>query len=161
MDAIHKDLRVFAFESAKYEQTGDHKVHATLGNQPYTHLSSPLRRYADLVNQRVLKAFLKEQTAATLPDQLELRLNQQQKQLKRFDRDLFFLNTILKQTTGVLKGIVVESTDTKTKLYIPSWKRIVKTKTEPLAIGTEVDVEFYADIRKVSWKDRIVFSLKN
>jgi exoribonuclease R len=160
MQAIHPDLRILAFESAKYEPVEEGKVHATLGSIPYTHLSSPLRRYADLVNQRVLKAYLHHQTMSPTSTKILDDLNKQQKNLKHLDRAWFFLDKILEQTAGVMKGVVVESTDTKTKLYIPSWKRIIKTKSEQIPIGTEVDVEFYADIRKVSWKERIVFRIK-
>lgn len=161
MNTVHPDLRVFAFESAKYELTGENKLHATLGNKPYTHLSSPLRRYADLVNQRVLKAYLKQQPPPSISGTLPTALNQQQKMLKRYERDLFFLTTILKETTGTVKGLVLGSNETKTKVYIPSWKRIIKVVCEPLEKGKEVDVEFFADIKKVSWKDRIVFHIKN
>lgn len=161
MERLHPDLRLFAFESAKYEFTGENKVHATLGNQPYTHLTSPLRRYADLVNQRVLKAYLRKEKPASLPSSLPEALNKQQKMLKQYDRDLFFLSTILKETTGIVKGLVVASTNTKIKVYIPSWKRIIKVLCDPIPEGKEVEVEFFADIKKVSWKDRIVFRIKS
>ena len=161
MDKLHPDLRVFAFESAKYELTEENKVHATLGNQPYTHLSSPLRRYADLVNQRVLKAFLRNESVPTVAESLADALNVQQKMLKRYDRDLFFLNTILKETTGSVKGLVVSSTEKKTKVYIPSWKRVISVVCDAQDVGSEVEVEFFADIKKVSWKDRIVFRIRS
>jgi exoribonuclease R len=163
MEQIHPDLRIFAFESARYELTGEDKVHATLGNRPYTHLTSPLRRYADLVNQRILKAYLKNQPCSPLTDSLAEQLNHQQKLLKKYDRDLFFLYQILQiqSTTGILEGLVVESTDSKTKVYIPSWKRIVKVNCEQQPTGKEVKLDYYADLRKVSWKDRIVFRQKN
>jgi exoribonuclease R len=159
MEQIHPDLRILAFESAKYEMVGEGKVHATLGNQAYAHLSSPLRRYADLVNQRVLKAYLRGESIPSNSTELPDQLNEVQKKVKHHDRDLFFLQQILKATTGTVEGLVVESTDAKTKVYIPSWKRIVKVKCEAVNPGTKVTVDFYADIRKVSWKDRIVFRI--
>jgi exoribonuclease R len=161
MEQIHPDLRSLAFESAKYELTGENKVHATLGNIPYTHLSSPLRRYADLVNQRVLKALLRKETVPTVSPSLPSSLNEIQKKMKHHDRELFFLQQIVEQTTGILEGLVVESTGSKTKLYIPGWKRTVKVVCEPMEPGTKVTVEYFADLRKVSWKERIVFRLKN
>jgi exoribonuclease R len=156
MERVHPDLRIFAFESAKYEQTGENRLHATLGNRPYTHLTSPLRRYADLVNQRILKAYLHQEPLPVLSPSLPQLLNQQQKFLKQYDRDLFFLKTILQETTGCVKGLVV----TSTKVYIPTWKRMIKVSTASLDPGTEVDVEFFADIKKVSWKERIVFRIR-
>jgi hypothetical protein len=161
MEQIHPDLRVLAFESAKYELTEENKLHATLGNIPYTHLTSPLRRYADLVNQRILKAILHKETIPFIPPSLPSSLNEIQRKIKHHDRELFFLEQILQEPTGLLEGLVVESSESKTNLYIPSWKRTVKvvcSQTEP---GTKVTVEYYADLRKVSWKERIVFRVKN
>lgn len=156
-ESIHPDLRSYAFQSAQYELTGEGKVHATLGNRPYTHLSSPLRRYADLVNQRVLKAYLNQQTVSSVTSNLPTLLNQQQKLQKKHDRDLFFLEQILEKPTGDFTGILIESG----KVYIPAWKRIVKVKHEgELAPGTQVSGEYYADLKKVSWKERIVFRLR-
>lgn len=161
-ERIHPDLRVFAFESAKYELAEEGKVHATLGSQPYTHLSSPLRRYADLVNQRVLKAVLRGVPSEPLPSSLPVKLNEVQKNLKRHDRDLFFLQQILHQPTGSLEGLVVDSTDSKTKVYVPHWKRIVSVKSDSQPLpGSQVCIDYYADLKKVSWKERIVFRLKN
>lgn len=160
-ERIHPDLRIFAFESAQYELTGEGKVHATLGNKPYTHLTSPLRRYADLVNQRVLKAVLRGVPTDPLPSSLPLKLNDVQKSLKKHDRDLFFLQQILQAPTGSLHGVVVESTGAKTKVYVSQWKRIVSVKPDlPPSPGSQVSLDYYADLRKVSWKERIVFRLK-
>lgn len=161
MEQIHPDLRIFAFESAKYELTAENKLHATLGNIPYTHLSSPLRRYADLVNQRILKAILRKEQIPFFPPSLPSSLNEIQRKMKHHDRELFFLQQIVKETTGTLEAVVVESTDSKTKLYIPSWKRTVKVVCQPMEPGTKVIVEYFADLRKVSWKERIVFRVKN
>jgi exoribonuclease R len=168
MDKIHSDLRIFAFEAAKYELTAPDKFHATLGNQPYTHLTSPLRRYADLVNQRVLKAYIRKESVNPVDPSLPSLLNLQQKKQKHHDRELFFLEKILQEPTGVQQGIVVESTDSKTKVYLPAWKRIVKVATDAISSsvteqrtpGTEVTVEYYADLKRVSWKDRIVFRIQ-
>lgn len=156
-ESIHSDLRAYAFQSADYEITGNGKVHATLGNLPYTHLTSPLRRYADLVNQRVLKAYLNQQTVESCSTGLPALLNRQQKQQKKHDRDVFFLEQILQEPTGRFTGIVVETG----RVYIPAWKRIVKVKFETdISPGTTVCGEYYADLKKVSWKERIVFRLE-
>ena len=161
MEKIHPDLRTLAFESAKYEVAGENKLHATLGNIPYTHLSSPLRRYADLVNQRVLKAVLRGTPIPSIAVSLPSSLNEIQRKLKHHDRELFFLEKILEDTTGTVEGLVLESTDSKTKLYIPSWKRTVNVACQEIDVGTKVMLEYFADLRKVSWKERIVFRIKN
>ena len=160
LEAIHPDLRSLAFESAQYERTEEGKVHTTLGNKPYTHLTSPLRRYADLVNQRVLKAWIRKESLKPSPATLPTHLNQLQKQQKKHDRDLFFLEQILKAPTGKFTGVVVE-TGAKLKVYIPAWKRIVNVKSDQdHSPGTQVTGEYYADLKKTSWKERMVFRLQ-
>jgi exoribonuclease R len=154
-ESLHPDLRIYAFQSAEYELTAEGKVHATLGNLPYTHLTSPLRRYADLVNQRVLKAYLNNETVSHCSPSLPTVLNKQQKQQKKHDRDLFFLEQILEKPTGDFTGISIDTN----KVYIPTWKRIIKVKDCELIPGTPVSGEYYADLKKVSWKERIVFRL--
>ena len=160
LEQMGADLRIFAFEAAKYEVTGENKLHATLGNQPYTHLTSPLRRYADLVNQRIVKAYIRGEPVFPVLPFIPLLLNKQQKNQKHHDRELFFLEQILKESTGCIKGLVIHSTETKTKVYIPAWKRVIRVKTEePMEAGREVEVEYYADLKRVSWKERIVFKI--
>jgi exoribonuclease R len=160
LQTIHPDLKYLAFQSARYEFAEEGKIHATLGNKPYTHLSSPLRRYADLVNQRILKASLRGNHLETVDRSLAELLNLQQKRQKQFERDVFFLEQILQGTTGVLDGIVVE-TGEKKKVYIPQWKKIVRVETEEeISVGMPIKIEYFADLRKVSWKQRIVFQRK-
>jgi exoribonuclease R len=160
MESIHPDLRFYAFESAKYELTEEGKVHATLGSQPYTHLTSPLRRYADLVNQRVLKAHLQKTVSTPADSSIPAKLNAQQKRQKQHDRDLFFLDQILTKPTGTVTGLVVDSTETKTKVYCPEWKRMIKIHLTSLSPGTAIQVEYYVDLKQVSWKERMVFRLR-
>jgi ribonuclease R len=58
------------YDRARYSPEG--KPHVGLGLAVYAHTTSPIRRYADLVNQRLLKAALHRQpasyTTATLAD---------------------------------------------------------------------------------------------
>lgn len=46
--------------------------HAGLAVDAYTHISSPLRRYADVVNQRILIALLREEQGPYMGDDLEV-----------------------------------------------------------------------------------------
>jgi exoribonuclease R len=155
--AIHPDLKVLAYESAKYEPTGENQIHATLGSVPYCHATSPLRRYADLVNQRALKAILHEKPVSPVPKEFADHLNIIQKKQRQYERCLFFLETIAENPTGTVKGLVVSSTEEKTKLYVPSWKQIIKVTTQGFSVGQTVRVDYYADFQKPHWDERMVF----
>jgi ribonuclease R len=155
--AIHPDLQVLAYESAKYEPTAPDLIHAGLGSVPYCHASSPIRRYADLVNQRYLKAYLHKKPLTPVSQDLANHLNRIQKQMKAYERSLFFLEQVAQQPSGCVEALVVSSTEEKTKAYVPSWKLIVRLDPGSYTIGQKIQVEYYADLQKPHWDQRMVF----
>jgi exoribonuclease R len=162
-EAIHPDLGIFAYSSATYTPTAPGIVHAGLGSLPYTHASSPLRRYADLINQRALKAILKEKTWTPTNEAIATHLNAQQKKQKYHDRDFFFLKQMIQSNIGKRVAIVLTSTDEKTKVFVPAWKRIVTVRQGSIiklySQAQEVFLEYYADLQKPKWEERMVFHL--
>lgn len=161
-EAIHPDLRYLAFTSAQYVLCDENKVHASLGSVPYTHATSPIRRYADIIAQRALKYCLGITKLCIIDQDLPTHLNRIQKQQKQYEKYLFFLSKILEQKTGVLEGIVLEYTEAKSSIYIPEWKRIIKIKNNkvPLEPKQHIQVEFYVDLQKPNWEERMVYNLK-
>jgi ribonuclease R len=157
---IHPDLRYLAFESAKYAATNETPLHATLGSVPYCHCTSPIRRYADLVNQRCLKAILAARDPVHISQDSIDHLNFVQKQQKLFERRSFFLQTLLSNPTGYEEGFVVSSTDTKTKLYIPRWKQLLTIHGSP-PTEKKIHVQYYTDVRKPAWADRVILTVSN
>jgi exoribonuclease R len=158
-NTLHPDLAILAMESAKYALAAPDAIHAGLGSMPYTHITSPIRRFADLHNQHVLKAIVKGHPVQASSNDEANYLTQVQKQSKKHDRALFFLNQILQASSGTVEGIVVSSTDQTTKLYIPAWKRIIKTEGSSLAPGVGNRVDYYANLQQPKWSDRMVFRL--
>lgn len=157
---IHPDLRYLAFQSANYTASEEGAIHATLGSVPYCHCTSPLRRYADLVNQRCLKAILASQEPVAVSKDCIYRLNAVQRQQKLFERRSFFLQTLLANPTGVEDAFVVSSTESKTKVYIPKWKQLLTVHGSP-PTEKKVHVQYYTDLRKQAWADRIVLTIVN
>ena len=139
------------------------KVHASLGSVPYCHASSPIRRYADIVNQRCLKAILRNQPSEFFPCSQETAkiLNLQQKQVRRYERSLFFLEQIAKSPSGKVEGVIVECLSEKTKVYIPAWKQTIRMDPGSYTIGQSVQVGYYADLQKPYWDQRIVFRMED
>ena len=165
---IHPDLLGLAFEAAKYVPANGSKetpVHAALGSVPYAHATSPIRRYADLVNQRALKDVLRSKDIHPCDISLAQRLNARQKDAKEHNRYVFFLKQILDAPVGNKMAIVLEDTTVKTKVYVSSWKRMVSVKkqkdsTDTFLTGELLFVEYYSDMKKPHWKDRIVTRLR-
>jgi exoribonuclease R len=161
LEKLHPDLRFLAYTSAKYVPTADGWTHAGLGNTPYAHASSPLRRYADLMNQRALKAAIRCQECSPCSTSLALKLNKGDKRHRQYDRDLFFLEQVGQASLGCKTGLVVSANEKKVSVYIPTWKRMVRVKhQEQLEPGTQVVVEYYANMNKPRWKERFVMRLR-
>ncbi len=158
--AIHPDLQVLAYESAKYEPSQPDLIHAGLGSVPYCHASSPIRRYADLVNQRALKALLNKEPLEPSSEELATHLNAIQKRMKAYERSLFFLEQVARQPSGSVEAFVVSSTEEKTKVYVPSWKLMIRVEAGSYAIGQQLQIQYYADLQKPYWDQRMVFSAK-
>ena len=183
---INPDLQFLAYKSALYVPATDpNPKHFGLDADFYTHATSPIRRYADLVNQRVIKAMLlkqqpsQTQTAAT-------HLNDRAKQAKRHDRDLIFIRALKSggsQVTGQILEIKAEDANTRLSIYVPAWQLTVKlryktkkqsqeqsqeqltviskdeTTEHTVAVGQTVTLDYRADMAARNWKKRMVMRL--
>ena len=159
--AIDPSLSFLAYEAATFCLATDEDTrHFGLSEvDSYAYASSPIRRYCDLVNQRILKG-----ASAAVQQETVDALNRRQKQAKAFSRDLFFMREL---ATGAKMqgGLVVAHTDkafTAFKAYIPAWKRCVKVKCmEDLPpVGSRVTLEWLCDYEKPNWKEKIIFRMK-
>jgi exoribonuclease R len=150
-------LAFLANSSAEYCLANESDViHWGLEASVYCHATSPIRRYADLVNQRVLKDWL-------LGTQTETQcnvwwLNKRQKELKQFERDMFFLDRV-HTDVSTITAIVLEKKALKYKLWIPEWKRVVSWKTSGLEEGATLLLSYYVNLSSRNWKERIVFKV--
>jgi len=151
--AIDPELAPLAAEAAIYEVADKTKDqgHASLGLAVYCHASSPLRRYADLVNQRILKALILglPVDGITDPD----HLNERSKANKRWTRDLTFLSLV---TPGVVHTVAVTFLR-EGKVWIPTWRRIIKLRhEEPHPPGHRGHIQIFCDPTRRNWKRRIL-----
>ncbi len=158
MTTILPELASYAMEAAKYTHPSTCQPHHGFQSL-YCHVTSPIRRYADLVNQRALKYAITGTTKPTVNGSLLYDLNRAQKAAKRYERDLFFSRE-LREGSRVVTGIVVAANDNKIHLYVPKWKRIIKTTSDRnLQPKQEVKIMFVCDSSKANWKERITCRL--
>lgn len=137
--------------------------HSGLGLEAYCHASSPLRRYADLVNQRWLKYLLFGGTPPAVDeDGFVEAMNDRCRKLKNLERDLWFLRFIRPHSITRARGFALEArTGLGWIVYVPEWKRRVLgvcTRGE-LTPGCQVSIEVYCDLRRPRWRDQLVCSL--
>jgi exoribonuclease R len=153
------------YESAEYcLPTADSVAHEALGLDAYAYASSPIRRYADIVNQRAIKAaLLGEGFSQKAEQQLVDEMNRRQKQAKAFQRDLFFMTTLSKDAAAAVQGTVisVNSEKRKAKVWVPAWKTAIQVKNISADIqpSAPVSIQWYENRQEARWKDKIVFKL--
>jgi hypothetical protein len=43
---------------------------------------------------------------------------------------------------------------------VPKWKRILSVKDTSMKPGDSVILEYYSDMKKVGWKERMIFKMR-
>ena len=175
------DLKQLAFSSAEYCLAEDEETtHYGLEVIAYAHASSPIRRYADLVNQRILKKLIRGSTEYYIVPIAMYDMNMRGKEIKRHARDYAFLTAIQTGKT-TFHGHIMEkeqkdNNQVKIVIYIPEWKRMISTTYKSNSDNTvlsrdEKTVIDVTDFREVTitcaftpnarnWKERVIFHLE-
>jgi len=159
--SIDPALEFFAREAAQYiHGSEEDTAHASLGITEYCHASSPIRRYADLVNQRILKSILMC-SPEEVEEDIDIHLNARMKANRRWARDLTFLTHVTPGKVHQL-NVVWISDD---KIWVPEWAKIIRAKhqrpafVESDGLGQKViqdKIAIYCDPTKRCWKDRVL-----
>lgn len=158
--AIDPALQMMANEAASYVVADAESVlqgHATLGLEAYCHASSPLRRYADLYNQRILKDLIRDSDTPvptpTLAHSTATTLNARTKANRRWTRDLTFLELVRPGHVHIIDVIWLDAS----RVWISAWARIIRIRHEEIqAVGTKSQIQIFCDPTKRNWKQRIL-----
>jgi len=148
--ALGVSAEVLAMKSARYvPATHPNPTHYGLGTDVYCHASSPIRRFADVVNQFVLKG-------EDAPDYDVETLNERCSNIKKYERDMFFLQQLRDSKVRSQDGITLNDH----RIWIPEWKRIITCKNE-FPEGTKGRIYFSLDMNQSTWKKRMVFRFED
>lgn len=129
--------------------------HWGLGQDVYCHASSPIRRWADCLNQMVLLQIVSGTAAAPPPSEIDY-MNTRSKAFKAYERDITFARAIIGAEKKEVDGIVADPG----RVWVAAWGRIVKMDTADSVSGAPVRVKFFCDATKRNWKRRMVLALQ-
>jgi hypothetical protein len=149
-------LALLGYSAGLYAKEG---AHWALGEDVYCHASSPLRRYADLVNQRCLVTLLDGKIPSSPSNIVIESLNVRSRIAKRLDRSLLSIPLDI-MIEG--DGIVIDTYELKVGIYYLPWKtRIIVRLLEPYkgAIGDRCRVKGFCDNTVVDLKRRMVWKI--
>jgi exoribonuclease R len=163
MEMLGLPAKQLAYPAAVYATADTTSGHWGLRKATYCHASSPIRRYADVLNQTVLKASIREsKMTGDIPyKKYALALNRVDKSVKAYERDCRFVDCILDKPGIPVDGLVVESANGKIAIYCFEWKCMIRVK-RPAALspGDQVVLGFYVNTTRASWKKRIVYRIE-
>jgi len=177
------ELEKLAYTSAEYclaEETETY--HFGLDTDCYAHASSPIRRYADLVNQRILKIHIRQLKERFIVPQAMIEMNKREKVIRRFARDIDFLEAIREDRPLSVKGIIVEcisleeTNEYKIRIYVPVWRRMIsaiykkvdehtvwsrdETRQIDVTEFREVELSYAFHKQIANWKDRLILQIQ-
>ena len=127
------ELAALATSAAEYCLADEENTrHWGLESDAYCHVTSPIRRYADLMNQRILKQLIRGNNQGLFVSVMCSDLNRRAKVAKGYERDRIFLNCLLKDEKRVFVGrlldVEVEGATVRLRIWIPEWQRTVRSR---------------------------------
>ena len=172
------ELRFLAFSAAEYVLAEEEDtVHYGLLSDTYAHTTSPIRRYADLVNQRIIKRLIQGITDYYIVPLTMYDMNRREKAIKRFARDMDFLDAFQAnpELTGIIMNKEINDTMTTVTMYVPQWKRLISFPYRSISENvvwsrdekTEIDVSLYRHVQITctfllssrNWKERAIIHM--
>lgn len=161
LEAINPSLRFLAYQAAKYVGVGQGGAHWGLGVDLYCHASSPIRRFADLVNQQIIKDVITGRLSNNEErndKRLAAHLNRRQKQIIQAERDFIILKAIQLAENAEVSGTFLWRKKEKAEFFINSWNCTIGVICEnDLIQGKSYRIQYYCDRRKAAWKQRMIY----
>lgn len=173
METGCREIGWLGSSAGTYVAPSENTGHSGLSLACYTHASSPLRRYVDLLNQRWIRALFFGFPPPACPAPAH-EYNVRSKRIRRLERDMYFLSRVLARgdSRGAelpsAPGYVLEIKKShggmeKWRVYVPEWKRVVSCAfvggldDDVVKKGTHVTVRMYLDTRQGDWSRRFIY----
>ncbi|KAK6179132.1 hypothetical protein SNE40_011557 [Patella caerulea] len=162
-------------ETAQYTCSAEEGIslnHFSLQKMPYTHFTSPIRRYIDLIVQRFIHAYLDGTGAPYTNGEIQelcIHLNERTKMQKQHQKETSKIDLAmdLRRQPVPFNGYISHSDDDGLQLQIPKWKFLpLSNKEVPYHLldvceKPEVKKAQYinGDITTTTWKKRSYHTL--
>ncbi|XP_061168137.1 helicase with zinc finger domain 2-like [Saccostrea echinata] len=158
-------------ETSCYQCSGSsqEKGHFSLGIAPYVHFTSPIRRYADLIVNRLVHALLDNKGSPYSQREVEMlckKINGSRS--REFERQcrLMHLGKQIKQQPIILNSLVLSASEKSLLVCFPGQRELTKSCGEIqyhlLKLKSKPDVEESKDkkhLLTLSWQQRLYSSL--
>ena len=174
--AMDPALGTLATSAASYTLIGTQSSYAHWGVEAaaYCHATSPIRRYADLANQRILKQLIRSKPEGLFVSVPVSDLNMRAKISKGYERDRAFLHAVLdgsREFEARILDQVEEGDRMKLTLWVPAWQQRIKyrckrlgeqivsadeTVTRTVVEGQILRFRCGVNLGARRWKDRLV-----
>ncbi|ESO86615.1 hypothetical protein LOTGIDRAFT_166880 [Lottia gigantea] len=151
-------------ESAEYKlcsgarATGSH--HFTLNFNLYTHFTSPLRRFVDLINHRFIHAYLDKKKAPYTTHELQMislhlgRRTKQQKLYRKHSKTLKLAYELTNQPALII-GFISQADNDGVEIEIPQWPSLIANNDIPFHLLDVCERPTVKDtLTETSWRKR-------
>ncbi len=162
LKTIDPGLQHLAYQAAAYAPVTTTKTHYGLSLESYCHCTSPIRRFADIINQQIIKNWLEKKSFAYSDERFELLtdwLNRRQRQIAAAERDYILLKAIQISPQNSVEATFLWREGEKNVYYVSSWQTTIRVQEKSLerTAGGKYTVQYYCDRTKASWKERMIY----
>lgn len=145
---INNMINTLRLESAEY--TLEKKPHKIINNKLYVHFTSPIRRYVDIINHRILYNTIMNEEKKVFSDDIRKYmsvLNKKNKHIKKANRDsiiLDFINDKYKSNCNIINndGYIVRIKEDNILVYCNNIKQIIKCRLYTKNIKQLIKIDY-------------------